>query len=325
MRQIGAFMKLQALSHYDSDMDTRYGDCIMLYDSKSLIVYDCGHEKHAEAVRAFLGDNPTISQIYMVVSHNDSDHTNGVINLLQWLATQKKYGVKIFTHQCLKHVDAILDRIDDNRRNRESLKESLLAEFDNIRDIIETGQSLGYQTLEASQFTHVGNAIIVGPTEDEFVESAAQAVDSRADNNVCTGHAEETAMNAASVQLKCDVDGYGTTILCGDASPGYVHHIDVYSLIQLPHHGQLSDAMAVFDNLRDSYSKTFLISDNTGSGATSGGSDDLTKYMHEERYKPAENTNNGIVKLSAFGLGSISAATKPKGVRLGVMGFRFWN
>lgn len=34
-------MKLKALSHYDEDTDTRFGDCILLYDSSTLIVYDC--------------------------------------------------------------------------------------------------------------------------------------------------------------------------------------------------------------------------------------------------------------------------------------------
>ena len=47
-------MKLKALSHYDGDMDTRFGDCIMISNSTQLIVYDCGHEKHAEAVGDFL-------------------------------------------------------------------------------------------------------------------------------------------------------------------------------------------------------------------------------------------------------------------------------
>jgi glyoxylase-like metal-dependent hydrolase (beta-lactamase superfamily II) len=68
-------MKLKALSHYDGDMNTRFGDCILLYDSTSLIVYDCGHTKHAEAVEAFLQSNSLISQVHIVVSHNDRDHT----------------------------------------------------------------------------------------------------------------------------------------------------------------------------------------------------------------------------------------------------------
>ena len=71
-------MKLKALSHYKGDMDTRYGDCILLYDSTSLIVYDCGHARHAEEVENFLKANKAITQVHIVISHNDSDHTNGV-------------------------------------------------------------------------------------------------------------------------------------------------------------------------------------------------------------------------------------------------------
>ena len=47
-------MKLKALSHYDNDMDTRFGDCILLYGETSLVVYDCGHSRHAQEVEAFL-------------------------------------------------------------------------------------------------------------------------------------------------------------------------------------------------------------------------------------------------------------------------------
>jgi hypothetical protein len=41
-------MKLKALSHYNSDLDTRFGDCILVYNSVSLIVFDCGCTAYAE-------------------------------------------------------------------------------------------------------------------------------------------------------------------------------------------------------------------------------------------------------------------------------------
>ena len=47
-------MKLKALSHYDNDMDTRFGDCILLYGETALVVYDCGHSLHAQEVESFL-------------------------------------------------------------------------------------------------------------------------------------------------------------------------------------------------------------------------------------------------------------------------------
>ena len=164
-------MKLKALSHYDGDMNTRFGDCILLYDSGSLIVYDCGHAKHTQAVKTFLGSNSLIKQVHIVVSHNDSDHTSGICELLEWLNARAKHSVTVYLHQYLKHVDTILDKIDDGRRNRESLKRALLAEFDNIKEIIETTQACGFTAKEALNGTGVGNCTIVGPTEDEFTDA----------------------------------------------------------------------------------------------------------------------------------------------------------
>ena len=95
-------MKLKALSNYDGDKSTRFGDCILIYDLTSMIVYDCGHGKHAEYVESFLQKNATITSVSIVVSHNDSDHTNGVCSLLEWLSDQGKYKVTVYTHQYLE-------------------------------------------------------------------------------------------------------------------------------------------------------------------------------------------------------------------------------
>lgn len=314
-------MKLKALSHYDGDMKTRFGDCILLYDSTSLVVYDCGHTKHAEAVEAFLQSNLLISQVHIVVSHNDSDHTDGVCSLLDWLHARSKYTVSVYSHQYLKHVDTILDKIDDGRRNRDSLKQSLLAEFDNIKTIIESAQACDFLAVEALSGTSVGNCTIVGPTIDEFTDVAAKAVDSRVGNNIGEGHAEETVMNAASVQLKCKLDNAETILLCGDACPSYLHNLDSYDIIQLPHHGQLDDSQAIFEELKDPYNKTYFISDNTGSGATSGGSDKLVQYMKDEYYNPALNTKGGVLFIPISGFGNVTSS-KPQGVKLGEMDYR---
>lgn len=316
-------MKLKALSNYEGDRDTRFGDCILLYDSTSLVVYDCGHTKHAEAVEAFLQSNQLVSQVHVVVSHNDNDHTDGVCVLLDWLHARSKYTVSVYSHQYLKHVDTILDKIDDGRRNRDSLKQSLLAEFDNIKTIIESAQACGFLTVEALSGTSVGNCTIVGPTIDEFTDVAAKAVDSRVDNNIGEGHAEETVMNAASVQLKCKLDNAEIILLCGDASPSYLHNIDSYDIIQLPHHGQLDDAKAIFEELIDPYNRTYFISDNTGSAATSGGSDQLVQYMKDEKYSPALNTKSGLVLIPVSGYVSVTSR-KQQGVRLGEMDYKYW-
>lgn len=314
-------MELKALSNYDGDKDTRFGDCMLLHDDTSMIVYDCGHKKHTAAVEAFLQSKPLISQVHIVISHNDSDHTDGVCDLLNWLFDRKKYTVSIYTHQYLKHIDTILDKIDDGRRTRDSLKQALLAEFDNIKTIIETAQGLGFPAVEALSGTSVGNCTIVGPTVDEFTDVAAKAVDKRVSDNIGEGHAEETVMNAASVQLKCKLKNAETIVLCGDACPEYLHNLDSCDIIQLPHHGQLDDAKAIFEELKDSYSKKYFISDNTGSGITSGGSDKLVQFMKEEFYDPALNTKNGVVTVPQGGFVSMPSS-RPQGVKLGDMDFR---
>lgn len=316
-------MKLRALSHYDGDMDTRFGDCILVYDSYSLVVYDCGHIRHAEVVEAFLKSRPLISQVHIVVSHNDRDHTDGVCDLLEWLYGRSSYIVRVYSHQYLKHVDKILKKIADGRRKEERLKEALLEEFNNIRAIIEAAEAFNFSVVEALSGTEVGNCIIVGPTKEEFTDVAAKAIDKRVGDSIGEGQAQETVMNAASVQLKCKLDSAEILLLCGDATPSYLQNLDIYDVIQLPHHGQLDDAQVIFETVKDSYSKTYFISDNTGSGSTSGGSEKLVQYMKEECYSAAKNTNAGEVFIPSevAGLGHITS-NKPRGVKLGEMDFK---
>ena len=311
-------MKLKALSHYDGDKETRYGDCILLYDNNSLIVYDCGHARHVQEVENFLKSNSAISQIHIVVSHNDSDHTNGIIELLEYMYN-KQYTVTVYSSLYLKSAKKVLDVLDDKRRTLPATKERILNTFDKIKSIVEKAEELDFTVKDAAVNTKVSMGIIAGPLEDEFVEVIAQAIED-GNNTKIEG---ETVMNAASVQLKCELEGEQTILLCGDASPSYLHNLDSYEIIQLPHHGQLDDAQKIFEKLKDSYSKTYLVSDNTGSGATSGGSDKLIEFMKEEYYTPALNTRSGIVNIPNGGFGNISIS-KPQGVKLGEMDYKYW-
>ena len=216
-------MKLRALSHYDNDKDTRYGDCILLYDNSSLIVYDCGHIRHTQEVENFLETNSLISQVYIVISHNDSDHTNGVIELLEYLYNEQ-YMVTVYSSLYLKSARKVLDVLDDERRTLPATKKHILEKFDNIKKIVEKAQEYDFIVKDASVNTKVAAGIIVGPTEDEFVEVVAQAIE---DDSI-TKIEGETVMNAASVQLKCVLDGAQMILLCGDAAPSYLHSLDSY-------------------------------------------------------------------------------------------------
>jgi len=269
-------MKLKALSHYDGDKDTRFGDCILLYDGTSLVVYDCGHKKHAETVETFLQTNSSISFVHVVVSHNDGDHTDGVIALLEHLS-EEQYDVTVYSSLYLKSAKKVLELLDDERRTLPATKQRILELFDNIKDIVEKAQDCDFAVKDATVGATVSSCSIVGPKEDEFVDVIAQAIENGSDSQI----EGETVMNAASVQLKCKLVNAQSILLCGDASPAYIHKLDNYDIIQLPHHGKLDSAKVVFENLKDSYSKDYLISDNTGSGQTSGGSDKLVQYMED--------------------------------------------
>ena len=57
-------MRVKALSHYDGDKDTRFGDCILGFSGSKLMIYDCGHERHADEVKEFLEKNTGIRNSY---------------------------------------------------------------------------------------------------------------------------------------------------------------------------------------------------------------------------------------------------------------------
>lgn len=55
--QEGISMKLKALSHYNRDMDTRFGDCILLYDTTS---FSCIEEIVKKYMRTAKQENPSL-------------------------------------------------------------------------------------------------------------------------------------------------------------------------------------------------------------------------------------------------------------------------
>jgi metal-dependent hydrolase (beta-lactamase superfamily II) len=107
--QKGWKMKLKALSHYNGDTDTRYGDCILLFNNKTAIIYDCGHQNHVEEIKRFLKMNPSITELVVIVSHNDGDHTDGIIELLEYLDYVRFSNVTVYSALYLKHAKKVLD------------------------------------------------------------------------------------------------------------------------------------------------------------------------------------------------------------------------
>ena len=160
-------MKLRALSSYNGDSDTRFGDCILIYGDANLVVYDCGHDDHAKEVSTFLKAHPDISHIHVVISHNDCDHTDGVQSLLEDLS-EKRYSVTVYTALYLKSARKILKQFENKNRKLEPTKQHILETFDHIKEIVEKATDLGFKTENAVIDTEFCGCSIVGPTEDEW-------------------------------------------------------------------------------------------------------------------------------------------------------------
>lgn len=295
----------------------------MLLDDTSLIVYDCGHQRHADEVEAYLEKHLAIKEVHIVISHNDSDHINGISALMEYLY-ENNYTVTLYTSLYLKATKEILDILDDDRRTEKATREHILELFNNIKEIVEKAEEYEFTVKNAEVDTKVSTGKIVGPTVDEFAAVVAEAIEKQSAGAKID---DETVMNAASVQLNIKIDDASEVLLCGDASPVYLHDLDKYDLIQLPHHGKLGSAQKIFDALEDSYIKDFLVSDNTGSGATSGGSDKLIEYMKTEKMNAAYNTKNGVIKLpkeTGYG-GYGNGSSSERKVKLGGMDCNKWE
>ncbi len=301
-------MKVRALSHYGGDSETRYGDCILIMNYSQLIIYDCGHDKHAEEIEYFLKEHSFINEIYIVISHNDSDHTDGVVSLIEYLSVHS-YKTTVYTSLYLKYSSEVEKIINDGRRNQKSICDHILGLFDHIAEIVNTANACGFLVKDAIEGTIISDVDIVGPSKEEFIEVVAKAIEGDGDGTIDG----ETVMNAASVQLKVKLDNGYKLLLCGDASPQYLKNLDNYDVIQFPHHGQYKDGVSILEVLDDPYTKVFLISDNTGSGNNSGGSKELVEYMKTEKYNSPHNTLNGVINLPE----SIKSAYKTRGVILG--------
>ena len=266
-------MKLKALTGYD-EPKVNYGDCILLHNRNTIIVYDCGHVEHASTVIDFLESRTTITNVHIVISHNDSDHTKGIDHLFDFLS-DTTHETTVYTSLYLKHVKKVLEILDDERRTPAATRERILKIFDNIAEIVENAQGHGFAVKNAVINTEICiGALIVGPTEDEFAEVVAKAVETMNDDSTAS-IASETVMNAACIQLSCDLENDKTVLLCADASPEYLHNLGDYRVVQLPHHGKLASAETVFENISANIigNYTFLVSDNTGD--SNGGSDKL--------------------------------------------------
>lgn len=278
-------MKVKFLSskNYPNN-DDNCGDCIIIYNDDNMIVYDCGCVEHAERVIDEM-TRLNIKKIVCVLSHNDSDHFNGFIKLIE----EDKVEC-IYTICALKHIDDIIEAINDNRHTREGTKKKILEKFDNIsqlsgylEDIYDSDNDL----ISSEIFSSV---TIVAPEYQYAIDTIARVVkDTEPDTKD-----GDSVMNAASVCLKIE-HNEKTMLLTGDSTfENIKSHLDGIDYIQLPHHGresQLKDIVNYYDESNTEV--TYLISDNTGN--SNGGFD--KRHLKYRSYKVTRSDGDFEIKF----------------------------
>lgn len=248
-----------------NDASKNYGDCIIIYDNDKCIVYDCGSEEHAKRVLKFLEDN-NITTIDIVLSHNDADHFNGILVLLQSGKVKKVYTLLV-----LKYIDKLLAKIDDNRKTRDSIKQQIIETYDNIYQL----KNHNCELVDAIEATKISEHVkCVGPSEDYFIEATAKLFNTQESDQIDS----ETICNATSIQLEIII-GENKMLLTGDSNFTAIEDkIKQYNLIQLPHHGKKEQAEQIFQKNKNNHRVRYYISDNTGN--SNGGSNNLNTQGH---------------------------------------------
>ncbi|SHJ80485.1 hypothetical protein SAMN02745136_00924 [Anaerocolumna jejuensis DSM 15929] len=268
--------------HYENPDSSNYGDCILINTGTELFIYDCGSKRHAEEVISYMNKNG-FKKAKLILSHNDSDHFDGIPMLI---ANEKIDSIR--TVLLLKYVDDILERIDDKRRTRESVKKAILETYDNIATLSGCNLEDIYELDDALS----SEISIVGPDKEYMLDTVAKRLDGREGNTVDG----ETAVNATSVQVSVKISSH-TLLLCGDCSfPAIEDKVCNYDIVQLPHHGKPKQAESIFDKKSGQINTVYIVSDNTG--GSNGGSDDLDTTGH--RVFNTKNSENIVINSLFF-------------------------
>ncbi len=268
-------MKIKILSSQDyTEKEKNYGDCIIIDDNGSCVIYDCGSEEHAQRVLKYLEER-SIDRFDIVLSHNDADHFNGIPVLLETGRVRNVYTLLV-----LKYVDEILDKIKDNRKTRESIKRQIIETYDNIYQLGNYNCDL----VDAIEIEKIGENIkCVGPTKDYFIEATAKLLNTQETDQIDS----ETICNATSIQVEVSINGK-KFLLTGDSNFTAIDDkLIQYDLVQLPHHGKNKQAEEIFNKNQGRNHVMYFISDNTGN--SNGGSDKLRTTGHNVKNTKYDN------------------------------------
>lgn len=274
--------------NYPDNETINYGDCILIHTDTDLVIYDCGHERHATEVLSYM-ERHNITSAKIILSHNDADHFDGIPTLL---ASGKITTIR--TTLLLKYKDEILERIDDKRKTRESVSRAILDLYSNIAEL--SGEPL--EDIYENPGDICSGVSIVGPDYNYMIDTVAKRLDGR-EGNIVDG---ETAVNATSIQVSVQI-GNHKVLLCGDSSFAAIEQkVRDYRCVQLPHHGKPKQAEAIWEKKWDQSTDLYIVSDNTG--GSNGGSDKLKTTGH--RVYNSKNSNHISINNSMFNMSSIS-------------------
>ena len=278
-------LRILSSSKYE-DKNHNHGDCIVCIKDNKAVIYDCGSEEHARKAIEIL-DNNKIEKATVILSHNDSDHFDGIPFLIE-----RNRVEKLFTILLLKYKDKILDKVADHRRNRDSIGETIKEIYDNIASLSRKTElkDIYENSSEIPEF-----CTFIGPDFDYLINAVAKGIDSRQGNTID----KETIVNATSIQLEITHAG-SSALLTGDCTPEAIPetvNLKEYDYIQLPHHGKYASATSIFTRNANSNQTIYFVSDNTGT--SNGGSDELMRNAKGYRIKNTKTDGDICFNLSS--------------------------
>ena len=114
-----------------NDPDKNNGDCILVDNGQELVVFDCGCEEHSKRVINYMNQH-SYKKAKLVLSHNDSDHFDGIPYLIENEALSEVYTLLL-----LKYKEELLKKINDKRRSKESIADRIKEVYNNIYSLSE--------------------------------------------------------------------------------------------------------------------------------------------------------------------------------------------
>ena len=276
-------MKIKFLSSKDyKNKTSNWGDCIIITNGAKMIVYDCGCEEHAKSVMKEMSKKG-IDQVVGVLSHNDKDHFDGFLTLIN----NGKIDC-IYTICALKHVNDILLEINDSRYTSNSVKNRIIDIYSNIYELSGYLKDIYEEDNRLLSSELIEGVKILSPDYNYAIKTIARAVKNSEPDSIDG----DSVLNAASVCLKI-YDDNNNMLLTGDSTFENIEsHLSNLDYIQLPHHGranQLDDILKYYDDNEED--PMYLVSDNTGE---SNGGIDARKIMYR-RHKNTRKEEFEIV------------------------------